>query len=239
MTELAWLSQDNLLFPPLEEALEEPSGLIAAGGDLSVERLIAAYRSGIFPWFEEDQPILWWSPSPRSVLYPEDVHISKSLRKRMRKGEYRVSADKAFEQVIFNCKNTREFTQGTWITDDMLYAYNQLHAKGIAHSVEVWFDDQLAGGLYGIAIGCLFFGESMFSLKTDASKIAFVTLAQTLAQCGFKLIDCQVPNPHLESLGSCEIGRESFQQYLAENLDKSPLSDPWESININTGNKSD
>jgi len=227
MTDLIWLDNNDFQFPPLDQALLEPNGLLAAGGDLSPERLINAYRSGIFPWFEEDQPILWWSPNPRSVLKPGEIHTSKSLRKTIRKGVFQVTTDQAFEKVIYQCKDTREYTQGTWITDEMADAYISLHQLGTAHSVESWIDGNLVGGLYGIAIGRLFFGESMFSTVTDASKVAFEYLAARLNRAGFELIDCQVPNDHLKSLGSTEISRTKFQDYLEQYLDQTPNFDPW------------
>lgn len=221
MSSAFWLDNESLVFPPAEMALTEPNGLLAVGGDLQPERLIAAYRNGIFPWYDDAQPILWWSPSPRAVLFPERIHISRSLKKTLRRGEFRVSGDQVFEQVIGHCASTpRHGQQSTWITTEMMQAYCELHRMGVAHSVEVWHHDQLVGGLYGLCIGRVFFGESMFSLETDASKIAFVFLARRLQQWQFPMIDCQVSNPHLISLGAEEIHRELFTRLLRENIDK-------------------
>lgn len=227
MLELPWLDSTNTEFPSVTDALDEPNGLLAVGGDLSEQRLLAAYRNGIFPWFEDGQPILWWSPSPRAVLFPRSIHISRSLRKLLRQNIFQVSCDTQFNQVMNHCANTPRHGQlGTWITDEMLHAYQQLHLKGYAHSIEVWFESELVGGLYGIAIGKVFFGESMFSLKRDASKIALAYLAKQLDSWGFPLIDCQVSNPHLLSMGAEEIDRTHFSQLLHDNIDKSaPL--PW------------
>jgi leucyl/phenylalanyl-tRNA--protein transferase len=205
-------------FPPIEHALEDPNGLLAAGGDLTPKRLIDAYSKGIFPWFEQDQPILWWSPSPRAVLFPEKLHISRSLRKTLRKKIYHVTLDTAFTQVITACSQPRSYSDGTWITEDMIAAYIRLHELGYAHSVEAWRDGELVGGLYGIALGKLFFGESMFSRATDASKVAFVHLAKQLQIWNYKLIDCQVENPHLNSLGASLMPRHDFKTYLQRNV---------------------
>src|SRR5690606_8380234 len=160
---LTWLQRNSLTFPPLEKAMREPNGLLAAGGDLSPDRLVQAYRHGCFPWFEDGQPILWWSPDPRTVLFPDELHVSRSLRKTLRQDIYRVTFDQPFAAVIQGCSGPRSYTNGTWITDNMQRAYLELHARGIAHSVEVWQDEELVGGLYGLAMGQLFFGESMFS----------------------------------------------------------------------------
>lgn len=215
---LTWLHRDDFGFPPLDAALREPNGLLAAGGDLSPERLVAAYRHGCFPWYQEGQPLLWWSPDPRMVLYPDELHVSRSLRKRIRQQTYRVTLDQAFERVMQGCAGPRHYTDGTWITDAMQRAYRQLHQMGIAHSVEVWRDEELVGGLYGLAIGRLFFGESMFSLAADASKVGFVTLAERLQQWGFALIDCQMHTQHLASFGARPIPRSSFASALREHL---------------------
>lgn len=203
-------------FPPLDTALTEPDGLLAAGGDLSPRRLVRAYRGGIFPWFEEGQPILWWSPDPRAVLTPESVKISRSLRKRLKREEYRVTFDTVFPAVMRACAAPRAGQRGTWITDEMVEAYCALHTEGIAHSVECWHGEDLVGGLYGVAIGRVFFGESMFSRRSDASKVALVGLAQQLEKWGFRLIDCQVSSPHLSSLGAVEIPRAEFVERLNE-----------------------
>lgn len=222
---LTWLKRDDLDFPPLETALREPNGLLAAGGDLSPERLLAAYRHGCFPWYQDGQPLLWWSPDPRTVLYPNELHVSRSLRKRMRQGDFQVTLDRAFNDVIQGCAGPRSYADGTWITTPMQQAYIQLHEMGVAHSVEVWQDGQLVGGLYGLAIGRLFFGESMFSRATDASKVGFVTLVERLRAWNFTLIDCQMPTQHLESFGARSIPREAFAAALAEHLDRSCAAD--------------
>ncbi len=227
MTQLSWLDETNLTFPPLDLALTEPNGLLAAGGDLSTERLLSAYQQGIFPWYDEDQPILWWSPSPRAVLFPEELKISKSLKKTLKRGSFLVTCDTVFDQVIQHCASTpRHGQDGTWINDEMIEAYNQLHSLGHAHSIETWYDNQLVGGLYGIAIGRVFFGESMFSLKTDASKVAFAHLIAQLKAWHFPIIDCQVSNPHLSSLGAREISRDHFSQLLKDNT-KQDTSIDW------------
>ena len=222
---LTWLKRDDLQFPPLETALHEPNGLLAAGGDLSAERLLAAYRHGCFPWYQDGQPLLWWSPNPRTVLYPSELHVSRSLRKRMRQGDFQVTFDRAFNDVIQSCAGPRRYADGTWITTPMQQAYIQLHGMGVAHSVEVWQDGLLVGGLYGLAMGQLFFGESMFSRATDASKVGFVTLVERLLDCGFHLIDCQMPTRHLESFGARSIPREQFAAALVEHLDQQSLAD--------------
>ncbi len=222
---LTWLKRDDLSFPPLEMALREPNGLLAAGGDLRPERLLAAYRHGCFPWYQEGQPLLWWSPDPRTVLFPDELHVSRSLRKRMRHGDYRVTFDKAFAEVIQGCAGPRSYADGTWITTPMQDAYVRLHEMGVAHSVEVWQQGQLVGGLYGLAMGELFFGESMFSRATDASKVGFVTLVERLREWGFALIDCQMPTRHLESFGARSIPRAAFAEALAMHLDRPSAAD--------------
>ena len=223
---LTWLKSNDLSFPALNKALREPNGLLAGGGDLSAERLIAAYRHGCFPWFQDQQPILWWSPDPRTVLFPDELHISRSLTKVIRQSQYRVSFDQAFEQVINACAGPRSYTDGTWITQPMQVAYQELHQRGIAHSVEVWAGDELVGGLYGLAMGQLFFGESMFSRADNASKVGFAHLVQHLKQWGFVLIDCQMPTQHLQSFGARAISREQFATYLQDHLDQ-PNSADW------------
>ncbi|MDH1542982.1 leucyl/phenylalanyl-tRNA--protein transferase [Stutzerimonas stutzeri] len=222
---LTWLKRDDLSFPPLETALREPNGLLAAGGDLRPERLLAAYRHGCFPWYQEGQPLLWWSPDPRTVLFPDELHVSRSLRKRMRHGDYRVTFDKAFAEVIQGCAGPRSYAVGTWITTPMQDAYVRMHEMGVAHSVEVWQQGQLVGGLYGLAMGELFFGESMFSRATDASKVGFVTLVERLREWGFALIDCQMPTRHLESFGARSIPRAAFAEALAMHLDRPSAAD--------------
>lgn len=217
---LTWLQRDDLDFPPLEQALREPNGLLAAGGDLSAERLVAAYRHGCFPWYQEGQPILWWSPDPRTVLFPGELHVSRSLRKRIRQGELRVTFDQAFAEVIQGCAEPRSYAEGTWITPAMQHAYIRLHEQGIAHSVEVWRQGVLVGGLYGLAMGRLFFGESMFSRETDASKVGFVQLVERLRDWGFEMIDCQMHTHHLASLGARPIPRSEFKRLLAQHLQR-------------------
>jgi leucyl/phenylalanyl-tRNA--protein transferase len=198
-------------FPDPRLAESEPNGLLAIGGDLSVTRLSNAYRSGIFPWFSAGEPILWWSPDPRLLLIPEKIHISRSLRKTLRRSDYRITFDEAFNAVIGNCAATpRHHQPGTWIIDEMIDAYVQLHHHGYAHSVEVWHGTKLVGGLYGVAIGSAFYGESMFSLMSNASKIALVALARKLQHDGFHFIDCQMETPHLLSLGAETVPREEF-----------------------------
>jgi leucyl/phenylalanyl-tRNA--protein transferase len=201
-------------FPDAALAEIEPNGLLAVGGDLSPIRLIKAYRHGIFPWFSEGEPILWWSPDPRTVLFPDKIKISRSLRKRLRHGGFRVSYDRAFLQVISACAKPRKDAPGTWLVPSMIRAYTELHRLGMAHSVEVWQEERLVGGLYGVAIGSVFYGESMFSRVSDSSKVALVHLCRTLLALEFKLIDCQVYTQHLISLGAEEIPREHFCQYL-------------------------
>jgi len=222
---LTWLKRDDLSFPPLETALREPNGLLAAGGDLTCERLLAAYRHGCFPWYQDGQPLLWWSPDPRTVLYPDELHVSRSLRKRIRQGDFQVTFDRAFSDIIQGCADPRSYAEGTWITTPMQQAYIKLHEMGFAHSVEVWQDEHLVGGLYGLAIGKLFFGESMFSRATDASKVGFVTLVQRLREQEFALIDCQMTTRHLESFGARSIAREAFANALAEHLDRPGAAD--------------
>ena len=223
---LTWLKRDTLTFPPLAKAMREPSGLLAAGGDLSADRLIQAYRHGCFPWFSEGQPILWWSPDPRTVLFPEELHVSRSLGKLLRQQRYQVSFDRDFAAVIQACAEPRDYADGTWITDNMQNAYIELHARGHAHSDEVWDNGELVGGLYGLAMGQLFFGESMFSRADNASKFGFVTLVRQLQAWGFVLIDCQMPTDHLESLGARSIPRTQFAEYLRNHLDQ-PTPAQW------------
>lgn len=223
---LIWLTRDSLTFPPLTKALQEPNGLLAAGGDLSPERLVQAYRHGCFPWFQDGQPILWWSPDPRTVLFPDELHVSRSLAKLIRQQRYQVSFDTDFETVIAACAAPRDYADGTWITDPMRAAYCELHRRGFAHSVEVRENGELVGGLYGLAMGRLFFGESMFSRADNASKVGFVTLLEHLRAAGFVLIDCQMPTNHLHSLGARAISRESFAEHLARHLDQ-PVEVSW------------
>ena len=214
---IPWLDR-NQPFPPLTRALVEPNGLLAAGGELSAERLIDAYRQGIFPWYGTDQPLLWWSPDPRMVLIPAELKISRSLGKRLRRKDFEVRVDTRFESVMRACAAPRDVPGdvqgGTWITDEMVAAYCELHRRGLAHSVETWISGELAGGLYGVALGRMFYGESMFTRATDASKIALAHLACQLERWQFGLIDCQMNTAHLASLGAREISRGDFVRRL-------------------------
>jgi len=203
-------------FPPVEAAT--PEGLLAVGGDLSSDRLLEAYRHGIFPWYNPGQPILWWSPDPRAVLDPEKIRISRSLRKTFRRGHFTIRFDTAFHEVMLACAAPRANSSGTWITDEMVRAYGRLHELGFAHSIETWSDERLVGGLYGVALGGVFFGESMFARTTDASKVALVALTRQLRSWGYVLIDCQVPSDHLVSLGAENIPRALFLGKLASSL---------------------
>ncbi|MDP3008283.1 MAG: leucyl/phenylalanyl-tRNA--protein transferase [Methylococcales bacterium] len=216
--QLTLLDPDNptQTFPPLYLALREPDGLLAVGGCLSTERLLNAYQRGIFPWYNPDEPILWWSPDPRLVLFPDKLIVSRSLAKTVRKNIFTVTFDNAFEQVITACAEPRKDSEGTWITSDINQAYINLHHQGYAHSVEVWSDNELVGGLYGVALGQVFFGESMFHTKTDASKVAFVSLVGQLKNWGYQLIDCQVHTRHLASLGAEELNRRAFVRLLKQ-----------------------
>lgn len=222
---LTWLQRDNLEFPALDKALREPNGLLAAGGDLSAARLLAAYRHGCFPWYSEGQPLLWWSPDPRTVLPPQELHLSRSLAKLIRQQRFEVSFDRDFAAVIQGCAGPRDYADGTWITTAMQQAYLELHRQGVAHSVEVWENGQLVGGLYGLAIGQLFFGESMFSRTDNASKVGFATLVGKLRDWGFVLIDCQMPTQHLHSFGARAIPRTEFATYLQRHLDQANSAD--------------
>jgi len=206
---------EDLFFPPVSEADEE--GILAFGGDLNPERLKLAYQSGIFPWFNEGEPILWWSPDPRMVLFPDELVVSKSMRNVLNRKQFKVTFNQNFADVISNCQNIkREGQNGTWISNEMIDAYCKLHAQGIAKSVEVWQDEVLVGGLYGIDLGHVFCGESMFSKVSNASKVAFISLVNYLKEGNYKLLDCQVYNSHLESLGCREIDREEFM-FILEN----------------------
>lgn len=212
-----FLLNDTVEFPSPQ--LASNIGLLAVGGDLSEERLLLAYRMGIFPWFSEGEPIMWWSPDPRLVLYPEEIQISKSLKKTIAKGIFTVTLDSAFDAVIRGCAEARrKNNEGTWILGEMIDAYNQLHASGVAHSIEAWHKGELAGGLYGIALGGCFFGESMFSKISDASKVAFVTLVEHLRTRSFHMIDCQVTTDHLKRFGAREIPRSDFLSQIKQSL---------------------
>lgn len=227
---LYWVRSNRLAddFPDTDEALAEPDGLLAAGGDLSPGRLLNAYRRGIFPWFSDGQPILWWAPDPRSVLFPDRLKVSRSLARTLRRQPFHVTFDTAFIDVMRGCASPRRGEPGTWITDAMLEAYSGLHRDGHAHSVECWQAGHLVGGLYGVAIGCVFFGESMFSAATDASKVALANLVEHLIAWGYRLIDCQIHNPHLESLGAERIPRARFNTLLRDQCGKSPRADAWQ-----------
>ncbi len=209
-------------FPDPALAESDPNGLLAVGGDLSPERLLGAYRQGVFPWYNEGDPILWWSPDPRMVLYPDELKVSRSLRKTLRRGHLEISMDQAFAQTIRQCAAPRRDEPATWLQPEMIAAYQKLHALGHAHSIETWQDGELVGGLYGLALGGVFFGESMFSRVSDASKTALAFLVERLSDWGFSLIDCQVRNDHLASLGAYEIPRSRFQHELADALALSP-----------------
>ena len=214
-------------FPPVETALAEPNGLLAMGGDLSVERLLAAYRHGIFPWFNPGEPILWWSPDPRMVLVPGEIRVTRSLAKRMRNAGFEVRLDTAFVEVMRACAAPREGAGGTWISPAMVAAYTRLFDVGYAHSVETWHAGRLVGGLYGVAIGRMFYGESMFSREPDASKVALVRLARQLQHWNFGLIDCQMETPHLASLGAHTMPRAEFTARLAELVNLPHHPGPW------------
>ena len=223
---IPWLAPESP-FPPLHTALLQPSGLLAVGGDLSPKRLIAAYRRGIFPWYNEGDPILWWSPDPRMVLLPKELRVTRSLGKSLKRGNYEIRVDSAFDEVIRGCAAPRGGHCGTWIHEEMISAYRALHEIGLAHSVETWVNQELVGGLYGVAIGKVFFGESMFSRVSDASKIAFVHLVRQLDHWGFGMIDCQMKTTHLASFGAREISRQDFSQKLKELVNYPGGGDKW------------
>jgi leucyl/phenylalanyl-tRNA--protein transferase len=224
---LRWLRIDDP-FPPVTEALSDPNGLLAAGGDLSAARLLDAYRHGIFPWFNPGQPILWWSPDPRMVLIPAEFKIARSLGKVLRNRDYEARADTSFRAVMQACAEPRPEQDGTWISDEMIAAYCELHEQGLAHSVETWIDGELAGGLYGVALGRMFYGESMFTRVADASKIALAHLVRQLERWEFGLIDCQVHTGHLASVGAREIPRADFMRKLQELVNYAGVTGCWE-----------
>ncbi len=215
-------------FPTSHKALQDPNGLLAAGGCLSKTRLLKAYRQGIFPWYNHDEPILWWSPDPRLVLYPNNLVISKSLGKTLRKNNFLVTFDKAFNKVIAACAEPRKDLGGTWITDDITQAYIDLHKTGHAHSAEAWQDGELVGGLYGVALGQVFFGESMFHTKTDASKVVFARLVEQLSIWNYQLIDCQVHTSHLASFGAVNCDRIHFEKLLNQYCDVPASELAWQ-----------
>ena len=214
-------------FPPVEQAMRDPNGLLAAGADLSPQRLLDAYVHGIFPWFGEEDPLLWWSPDPRMVLFLDELHVSRSLRRVIRSGRYEVRFDTAFRDVVLACGEPRAGQDGTWITPAMIEAYTTLWRLGYAHSIESWTDGELAGGLYGVAIGRMFYGESMFTRRTDASKVAFVGTVRQLRRWGFGLIDCQMPTMHLASLGGREIPRDTFLERISRLVVQPEVPSPW------------
>lgn len=218
---------EDLRFPPVD--LASPEGLLAIGGDLRSERLLEAYRHGIFPWYSEGQPILWWSPDPRAILRPSKLKVSRSLRKRLRNRDFRVTLDTRFSWVIQACAKSRRQNQegGTWITSEMIDAYGRLHQQGYAHSVETWFGNELVGGLYGVSLGGAFFGESMFSRRSDASKVGLVYLVRQLKIWDYTVIDCQLPSPHLASLGAEDIRRRDFLRMLDAALSLPDRPGPW------------
>jgi leucyl/phenylalanyl-tRNA--protein transferase len=224
---IPWLGPDDP-FPPLETALAQPNGLLAAGGGLTVDRLQAAYRHGCFPWFGEGEPLLWWSPDPRMVLMPGDLHVPRSLARTIRRGRFLVRVDRAFRAVVEGCAAPRASQGGTWITPEMADAYTDLHAAGLAHSVETWEGDVLAGGLYGVSIGKAFFGESMFARAGDASKQAFVFLVAQLQRWQFGLVDCQMQTAHLARFGARPIPRTEFKARIDGLLDAAPPVTPWQ-----------
>lgn len=228
---IPWLREDTP-FPPTHAALRRPNGLLCAGGDLSPERILEAYQHGIFPWFSEGEPILWWSPDPRMVLFPQEIKISRSLARTLRRNQYEIRLDTAFAEVIRGCSLPRTDQDGTWITQSMQEAYCRLHALGYAHSVETWIDGQLSGGLYGLALGRCFFGESMFSYKTDASKIALVHLARYLEYGKYAVIDCQMKTAHLASLGAREIPRDTLTSIIEANAHQDTLPGLWPSHGV-------
>lgn len=219
--------QPDQAFPSLDNALEDPDGLLAVGGCLTPTRLINAYRHGIFPWFNPGEPILWWSPDPRLVLFPDKFKASRSLKKTMRRQDFHITYNQSFSSVVKACAEPRDESGGTWITQSMQVAYRTLYQRGIAHSVEVWQEDNLVGGLYGVAIGRVFFGESMFHRVTDASKVAFVGLVELLTEWGYELVDCQVSSCHLLSLGAENIPRANFVALLDRYCEQAPIAGAW------------
>lgn len=223
---IPWLRGDTP-FPPVSKALSSPNGLLCAGGDLSPQRIVEAYSRGIFPWFSDGDPILWWSPDPRMVLYPDELKVSRSLRKALARDAYETRVDTAFREVMQACAQPRDGQGGTWIVPEMVTAYTQLHERGFAHSVETWLDGELVGGLYGMALGKVFFGESMFARAPDASKVALVRLVERLKARGYRVIDCQQATAHLASLGAREIDRKTFAQLVEDSIQYPPSGERW------------
>lgn len=217
-------------FPPVSEALREPDGLLAAGGDLSVSRLCCAYRKGIFPWFDQDEPILWWSPDPRTVFIPGEMHMSRSMRRFMRKMPFHFTYDRVFEDVMLACAAPRRGQSGTWISPEMIDAYCALHHAGFAHSIECWDGEELVGGLYGVAMGQNFYGESMFSRRSNASKACLLRLNRDLETWGYRLFDAQVYNEHLDSMGAISMPREDFLKRLNKGIDQSVSDEAWKTL---------
>lgn len=232
MTQLVTLNplDANQAFPDISTALTDPDGLLAVGGCLSMTRLYNAYYQGIFPWYSDNEPLLWWSPHPRLVMYPDHFKTSRSLRKTLKRQEFQITCDQAFTRVITACAEPRDSDSGTWITLEMQQAYHELHISGLAHSVEAWHEEQLVGGLYGISIGQVFFGESMFSRRSNASKVAFASLANCLKNWDYALIDCQVYSPHLVSLGATSIPRSRFTELLQHYRDQPISNRAWQSL---------
>ena len=219
---------EQIIFPPVD--LAERSGILAVGGDLSSERLIEAYSHGIFPWYSDGDPIIWWSPDPRFVLFPTEVYISKTMRQVLRRKIFEITCDTDFRAVIRGCQGLRKREKGTWITEEMMEAYVRLHGSGLAHSIEAWQNGELAGGLYGISLGRCFFGESMFTRVTNASKAAFITLSMRLKELGFVIIDCQVFTSHLETLGARHIPRDEYIAILEEGLKHETIQGNWKDL---------
>ena len=223
-----WRLDNHASFPPTSEALDDPNGLLAVGGHLTESRLLEAYRRGIFPWYEAPQPVLWWTPNPRSVLFPDELHVSRSLRKCIRADAFQLAVDQQFTQVMYECASGEDRADGTWIDDDMVAAYSQLHAKGVAHSVEVMDQNgELIGGLYGVALGQVFFGESMFSRQSNSSKVALVALIDIMRRGHFHMVDCQLESEHLNSLGARNLSRLDFEQRLAQTVEVETDGEIW------------
>ena len=229
---VSWLSPEDPpdAFPALGNHGSDPEGLVAAGGDLTAARLIAAYQRGIFPWYEDGQPILWWSPDPRCVIYPTAIHVPRRLARTLRQAPFELTTNHGFAKVVDACAAPRRYTDATWITEEMRTAYLHLHNRGYAHSVEAWQEQRLVGGIYGVVLGKVFFGESMFSTARDASKVVLISLARALASAGFHCLDCQLPSPHLLSLGAKLIPRARFLAELGEHCSPDTEAPDWQTI---------